>query len=253
MKYFSMIIFLVTSSMATAQLMDKIKTRSGGDPAIPTDLFTRYDSHFEASFDAETYLVGNIWSIAFAFNNKYQVNANAPLAYSGKSNKFGLGDAELGFVSIPLLDSAAFLTALGYKLQVSIPTGSFNNNLGIGAFRVAPAIIANFKFSEKFYLLPEFIYFFTSKVLQSVPDLPSNSDQHGLDASIKMVYKPTDNSWIWLTPSLNTFDLADSNTDFELEVLYGVKLLNRVGLTAYIRNNFDNNTFIFQFTNSIFF
>ena len=121
-KYYGIILLLLSSSLAQAQLMDKIKTRSGGDPGNPTDLFTRYDSHFELSFDSQTYLVGNLWSFAYAFNNKYQVNANAPLAYSGQSNKFGMGDTEIGFTSMPLLDSTAFMSALGYKLQISLIT-----------------------------------------------------------------------------------------------------------------------------------
>ena len=252
-KKYGIILILWISGSVQAQIMEKIKTRSGGDPGNPTDLFTRYDSHFELSFDSKTYLVGNLWSFAYAFTNKYQVNANAPMAYSGQSNKFGLGDTEIGFASMPLLDSTALVSALGYKLQLTIPTGSYANNLGIGAVRVAPSIIANFKISERFFLLPEFKYFYTSKILQSVPDMTVNNSMHGLDASFKVVFKTTKNSWLWLTPALTTFDISTSSADFELEILYGVKLLNRVGLTAYFRNNFNTGTYIFQFINSIYF
>jgi hypothetical protein len=252
-KQYGLIALLLIGSSAQAQLMDKIKTRSGGDPGNPTDLFTRYDSHFDLRFDSKNYQIGNLWSFAFAFNNKHQVNANAPLAFSSQSNKLGMGDTEIGYATMPLLDSTAFLSALGFRMQVSIPTGSYSNNLGIGAVRLNPGIIANFKLSERFFMLPELKYIYTSKVLQSVPDMTVNRSMHGFDSSFKIVFKTTKDSWLWLTPIVTTFDLENSNPEFELEILYGVKILNRIGLTAYIRNNFNTDTYIFQFINSIYF
>ena len=46
-KKYGIIIVLLVSGSVQAQLMEKIKTRSGGgDPANPTSLFTRYDFQF---------------------------------------------------------------------------------------------------------------------------------------------------------------------------------------------------------------
>ncbi len=138
-------------------------------------------------------------------------------------------------------------------MEVLIPSGSYVNGLGIGALRITPGVIANFKLSERFFMLPELKYIYTSKVLQSVPDMPVNKSMHGVDASFRIVFKTTKDSWLWLTPALTSFDIENSNTEFELELLYGVKLLNRIGLTAYFNRNFTTNSYNFQFINSIYF
>lgn len=254
MKKFGIIaLILLISISAQAQMMDKIKSRSGGDPANPTDLFTRYDSHFDLRFDSKYYFIGNLWSFAYAFNPKYQVSANALLAFSSESNTLGMGDMEIGYSSMPLLDTNSFLSALGYRIEFLIPTGNYNKSLGIGALRVTPALIANLTFNDRFFMLPGLEYIFTSKVLQDVPSTQVNDAMHGFGASIKLVYKPTIDSWIWLTPAFTTFDVSNSSSEFELEILYGVKLLNRIGLTAYFKRNFATNAYIFQFINSIYF
>lgn len=248
------ILLLLISCSAQAQLMEKIKTRSsGGDPANPTSLFTRYDSHFDLRFDSQYYQVGNLWSLAYAFNPKHQVGANALLAYGSQSNNLGIGDTEIGYSTLPLLDTNAFLSALGFRMEVLIPTGNFDKNMGIGAVRVTPGVIANLTFTDRFFILPELKYIFTSKVLQSVQEGYENSIKHGYNASLKVVFKPTKESWIWVTPALTTFDLSKSSAEFELELLYGVKILNRVGLTAYFKRNFTTNTYVFQFINAIYF
>ena len=254
MKWLGILVLLIISSTVQAQLMDKIKTRSGGgDPANPTSLFTRYDSHFDLRFDSKYYHIGNLWSLAYAFNKKHQVGANALLAYASKSNKLGIGDIEIGYATMPFLDSSAFLSAFGFRMEVLLPTGSYADDLGIGALRITPGVIANFKFADRFFMLPGLKYIFTSKVLQNVPEGTVNNSMHGLDASLIVVFKTSKNSWLWLTPAVTTFDIANSGTDFELAILYGVKLLNRIGLTAYFNRNFGTNAYDFQFINSIYF
>lgn len=78
-KYFIILIFLISGS-AHAQVLDFIKNNSVVDPSNPTSLFTRYDSHFDLRFDSKDYHLGNLWSLAYAFNNKHQISANALLA-----------------------------------------------------------------------------------------------------------------------------------------------------------------------------
>ena len=253
-KKYGIILLLLISSLAQAQLMEKIKTRSkGGDPANPTSLFTRYDSHFALRFDSKFYHIGNLWSLAYAFNKKQQVGANALLAFSSKSDKVGIGDIELRYATMPYLDSSAIFSAFGFNLVAQLPSGSLANDLGIGAFRITPGVIANFKFTKWFFIVPDLRYIFTSKIVQSVPESTVNNSLHGIDAAMRFVFKPTKSSWLWLTPALTSFDLSNSTTDFELEILYGWIILNRIGLTASFSRNFTTDAYLFQFINSIYF
>jgi|LGVF01.1.fsa_nt_gb hypothetical protein len=175
------------------------------------------------------------------------------LPCSSKTDKLGIGDLEIGYSTMPLLDSTAFSSALGFNLLVQVPTGNYINNLGIGAMRITPGVIANLKLSDRMSILPELKYIFTSKILQDVPEMAVNKSMHGYDASLKLVFKPTSKSWFWLTPALTTFDFENSSSEFELEILYGVVLLNRIGLSAYFNRNFTTNAYNFQFINAIYF
>jgi hypothetical protein len=116
-----------------------------------------------------------------------------------------------------------------------------------------PALIANFKISDTLFFLPELRYVFTSKVLQRHTENFISTSKNGYSASLKLVFKTSENSWLWLTPAYTTINHSINNVDFEIDISYVVRIFNRVGLTAYLKRNFNQNTYHLQLINSIYF
>jgi hypothetical protein len=248
------IVFAVMAVPAWAQpkIVDKIPLKHPVDPALPTNLFSRYDSHLDIQFDSEYHQLGNLWSIGYAFNDRHQVSGNALLAYNGRSRALGIGDIELNYFGLAHKDTNAFVSALGGQLSVQMPTGIYDVYLGIGAFRFTPSVLATLQFSKRFYMLPEAKYIFTTSTVQKGGKRPEQPAMNGYTGLVRLIYKTTEAQWLWITPIVTTNN-AQKPAEFELEALYGVKVLNRLGFTAYVRRNFTTQYFQFQFVNAIYF
>lgn len=250
-----LLICCLVSAVVVSQpkIIDKIPLKYPVDPALPTNLFSRYDSHLDLKFDGEHYQLGNLWSLAYAFNKKHQLSGNALLAYNGRGRALGIGDIELNYMGLSRLDTNAFFRAFGVTASLQLPTGIYDKYLGIGAIRFTPGVIATFQLSNRFYINPEAKYIFTSEVVQNNETRPKHGEWHGYTGAVRFIYKPTHAQWLWVTPRITTDNINNNQPEFELEFLYGVKVLNRLGFTGYVNPNFTTGSLDLQFVNSIYF
>lgn len=234
------VIILLTASHNYAQ--DKNKKI---DASKPTNLYTQFNLNAEYT-DANSYkLYGVRTNIQYAFNPDNLLLVEVPLLRNSLTEKTGLGDIRFRYFNVPKRNLSKNITAMVLGLDVTVPTGKYEDGLGLKSWSIAPTFIVGIMLTPKIFLFPGVSYIHKTK-----PDINNvttySSNGIGLQTNMSIVFYPK--LFLFVNPIvtlLNTNDIWKDIWQLESNLNYMVTP-NKLKLNATYLPNFTSKTHTFR-------
>jgi hypothetical protein len=155
MKKIKLVVFLMIISIFTANAQEDNKKKEV-DASNPTNLYTQINTAFEyTSLKDGTNLYGVRANVQYSFNANNLVLAEVPLLQNEATNSFGLSDIRVRYFMIAkrVMTKEKFYVIAPF-VDVTLPTGSFENGLGTSSYVLSAGSVYGFAASKKIMLFP---------------------------------------------------------------------------------------------------
>lgn len=126
------------------------------DASNPTNLYTQINTQFEYTTKADgTNLYGFRGNVQYTFDENNLVLAEVPILYNDATNAFGLSDVRLRYFSIvSRVMTAEKFSVWAPFVDVTLPTGRFEDGLGTSSFVLSAGTVYGFAASKKIMFFP---------------------------------------------------------------------------------------------------
>ncbi|TXE14919.1 hypothetical protein ES692_17585 [Psychroserpens burtonensis] len=154
MKHFTLILLILILSINKVNAQDEGKQEV--DASNPTNLYTQVNTAFEYTLLKDgTNLYGMRANVQYSFDPNNLVLAEIPLLYNDATSSFGLSDVRVRYFTIVkrVMTSEKFHVIAPF-IDITLPTGSFENGLGSSSFVLAAGAVYGFAASKKIMLFP---------------------------------------------------------------------------------------------------
>lgn len=175
--------------------------------------------------------------------NRHQVTGGIFRLYNDQTGKFGSGDGLIRYMGTLRNNADSAFGSLAGFLDVSIPTGNYDDGLGASRWAFSPGIMGNLTFNPKFELFPAISYTYaTSPTAEAIADEDKTSS-HDLTLGTTAVIK-FDSWFLWVTPTLAFQDLnGNSHQKFKLEIRPSIMVADgRIQLGTAFSRDFENRS-----------
>lgn len=154
MKQYKLILLLISILITTVNGQDKDTQEV--DASNPTNLYTQINTAFEyTSLKDGTNLYGMRANVQYSFDANNLVLAEIPLLYNDAANSFGLSDVRVRYFTIvKRVMTAEKFQVIAPFIDITLPTGSFENGLGSSSFVLSAGSVYGFAASKKIKLFP---------------------------------------------------------------------------------------------------
>lgn len=190
------------------------------DPSKPTNIYTRINNNFELTDRSGNLEYGYRFNYNYASSN-IQFSAEVPFLYSNVTNYFGLSDIRLRSFYVPYIDYDRTIGALGMSLDLFIPTGNEEQQLGSGSWSISPGIITGIMINNNYSIWPTVSYRYQFRSNKKGFD-----EQHGMTLQILNSINISEKVYLMATPMFLMNDFINENKDLigaELEFNYMIK------------------------------
>ncbi|MGB3608259.1 hypothetical protein, partial [Psychroserpens sp.] len=135
---------------------DDIDTQQDVDASNPTNLYTQVNTQFEyTSLKDGTNLYGFRGNIQYTFNPNNLVLAEIPVLQNAATNAFGLGDVRIRYFTVVQREmTAEKFNVIAPFLDITLPTGNFEDGLGTSSFVLSAGSVYGFALSKKILMFP---------------------------------------------------------------------------------------------------
>ncbi len=157
MKQFTVILLLVIFSITTVNSQERATTKSQEvDASNPTNLYTQVNILGEyTSLKDGTNLYGMRANVQYSFDPNNLVLVEIPLLYNDATSSFGLSDIRVRYFAIAKrVMTAEKFHVIAPFIDLTLPTGSFENGLGSSSFVLSAGAVYGFAISKKIMLFP---------------------------------------------------------------------------------------------------
>jgi|AntAceMinimDraft_5_1070358.scaffolds.fasta_scaffold11614_2 hypothetical protein len=148
---------LAIFAIITLQAQDDSATKTKEvDASNPTNLYTQVNTQFEYTSNKDgSNLYGFRGNIQYTFDENNLVLAEVPILYNDATNAFGLSDVRLRYFSIvKRVATAEKFSVIAPFVDVTLPTGSFEDGLGTSSFVLSAGSVFGFAATKKILLFP---------------------------------------------------------------------------------------------------
>ena len=154
MKHFTLILLILILSINKVNAQDEEIQEV--DASNPTNLYTQVNTAFEyTSLKDGTNLYGMRANVQYSFDPNNLVLAEIPLLYNDATSSFGLSDVRVRYFTIvKRVMTAEKFHVIAPFVDITLPTGSFENGLGSSSFVLAAGAVYGFAASKKIMLFP---------------------------------------------------------------------------------------------------
>jgi len=196
-----MFCYLLTSLVFSQEVKKEI------DPSNPTNLYTQVNANLEYQKGKTADLYGMRVNVQYAFNSDNLMLAELPLLHNDLTNKTGIGDMRIRYFHIAKKGITKSFIAIVPFVDVSIPTGSYENGLGTSSWSLAGGVVGGFIVNQKLSLFPGVSYVHITKQNTDVIPKPFKYSSDGIGLQFNASYKFSKNTFVFVNPTptfLNT-------------------------------------------------
>ena len=154
MKHFTLILLILILSINKVNAQDEGKQEV--DASNPTNLYTQVNTALEyTSLKDGTNLYGMRANVQYSFDPNNLILAEIPLLYNDATSSFGLSDVRVRYFTIvSRVMTAEKFHVIAPFVDITLPTGSFEDGLGSSSFVLAAGAVYGFAASKKIMLFP---------------------------------------------------------------------------------------------------
>jgi hypothetical protein len=237
--------FLITISVK-AQDSEELKQEI--DPTKPTNLYTQVNANLEYQSGKNQNLYGVRANVQYAFNPDNLLLVELPLLYNDRTSKFGLSDMRLRYFTAVKRNISKSFIAIAPFLDISIPSGSYENGLGTSRWSLAGGVVFGFIISPQLAIFPGASYVYITKPnTDLIPDVNKFSS-NGIGFQFNASYKFNKSTYMFINPTpsfLNTNGIWKSYWSGELN-LNKIITPNKFKVNVGWSPNFTSEVHIFK-------
>jgi hypothetical protein len=225
------------------------------DASKPTNFYPLLDNSVEYNArDTGGNLFGYRAQIIYPPSDAHLFLAEVPLLYNDASEKFGVGDLRLRYFFLPYKDYDKFFGAFGPSVDISAPTGSFENGLGSNSWVVAPGATAGFMFADWIQSFLIVSYQYVSKPTSDLVPDEQKRTRHGLTIQALTSVVFSDKFFMQITPIYSMGDFTEEKNDrYIQEVMASYALTPTLQASAFWRGVFADKNHTFRVGLTVFF
>jgi len=214
------------------------------DPSKPTNMYTEVSVNLDyKKSDAEN-MYGVRGSISYAINPDNLLMAEIPVYRNDLTGKTGLSDIRVRYFTAVKRDISHTFIAVAPFLDVTMPTGNFENGLGASSWSISAGSVIGLMLSEQFGLFPGLgIVHLTKPGTDLIPDSEKFTST-GLGFQFNASYSFDKNTYLFVNPTPSIM-----NTNGTWKTYWaGEASLNRIfipnilQMSLYWGPNFTNKT-----------
>jgi hypothetical protein len=171
------------------------------DPSKPTNLYTEVSVNLDYKKSDEENLYGVRGSISYAINPDNLIMAEIPFLRNDLTGKTGLSDIRVRYFAALKRDISPTFIAIAPFLDITMPTGSFENGLGGSSWSFTAGSVIGLMFSEKFGLFPGIgIIHMTKPTTDLLPD-DMKFTSTGVAFQFNASYSFSNKTYIFVNPT----------------------------------------------------
>ncbi|GAL66787.1 hypothetical protein [Jejuia pallidilutea] len=203
MKLFKLSILFILLSIVTVKAQNN-DSKQQVDASNPTNFYTQVNTLFEYTTRADgTNLYGFRGNVIYTFNQDNLVLAEVPVLYNDATNKFGISDIRLRyFTVVKRVMTKEKFSVIAPFVDVTLPTGSFENGLGTSSLVASVGAIYGFAISKKVLMFPGLSAVHVTKPgTDLIPD-DVKASSSGFGAQANMSIRFNDRWFLFVNPIL---------------------------------------------------
>jgi hypothetical protein len=203
MKLFKLSILFILLSIVTVKAQNN-DSKQQVDASNPTNFYTQVNTLFEYTTRADgTNLYGFRGNVIYTFNPDNLVLAEVPVLYNDATNKFGISDIRLRyFTVVKRVMTKEKFSVIAPFVDVTLPTGSFENGLGTSSLVASVGAIYGFAISKKVLMFPGLSAVHVTKPgTDLIPD-DVKASSSGFGAQANMSIRFNDRWFLFVNPIL---------------------------------------------------
>jgi hypothetical protein len=180
--------------------------------------------------------------------------AELPLLYNTSTEKFGLGDSRLRAFWLPYKNYDNFFGAFGPSLDLTMPTGSFEDGLGSSAWTASLGVTGALMLADWIQTFPIVSYQYTGQpTTDLIPD-EFKSEQHGITIQSITPIVFSEKLFSQITPIWSLSDFKDEKTSrYIQEVLLAYSITPTLQASAFWRGVFADDNHVIRLGLTVFF
>lgn len=134
------------------------------DPSKPTNLYTQVNLLVEYKTTADgNSLYGTRFNIQYTFNPDNLIFVEVPLLYNNNGKRFGLFDIRVRYFTVVERNISPNFIAIAPFIDLSLPTGSFENGLGTSTTSIGIGTVFGIALSKSIAFFPGISYVHVTK------------------------------------------------------------------------------------------
>jgi len=226
------------------------------DNSKPTNVYSQIDNFLEFKTTPDFNTIGYNPRITYAPHENHSFVLDVPLLYNTKSEKFGLSDIRLRYFGVFYRNYEKFFGAFGASMDITAPTGKYEDGLGSSSWRISPGITTGFILnqSQTISVFPVLSYVYTTEpTSDQVPEALKETD-HGASIQFISSFVLSDDVFLLITPIYDVKDLEDEKEDeilLEIEPVIDI-MQDKFQVGAFYRGAFNSNTHTFSIYFTVF-
>lgn len=214
------------------------------DPSKPTNMYTEVSVNLDyKKSDAEN-LYGVRGSISYAINPDNLLMAEIPIFRNDLTGKTGLSDIRVRYFTAVKRDISHTFIAVAPFLDVTMPTGNFENGLGTSSWSISAGSVVGLMFSDNFGLFPGVgIIHLTKPSTDLIPD-DMKFTSTGVALQFNASYSFDKNTYVFVNPTpsiMSTNGIWKTYWAGEIS-LNRTFIPNKLLMNVYWGPNFTNKT-----------
>lgn len=214
------------------------------DPSKPTNMYTEVTVNADYKSSELENLYGLRASVSYAINPDNLLLAEVPVLRNDLTGKTGLSDIRVRYFTAVKRDISPMFIAIAPFVDVSMPTGSFENGLGTSSWSLSAGSVFGLMFSEKLGLFPGIgILHITKPGTDLIPDNEKLSST-GIAFQFNASYSFGPNTYLFVNPTpsiMNTDGIWKTYWAGEA-IMNQILIPNKFQMSFYWGPNFTNKT-----------
>ena len=204
------------------------------DASKPTNLYTQVNAAFEYQSRKDSPdLYGTRINVQYAFNPDNLLLVELPLLYNEGTDKFGLSDTRVRYFHAAKRNITKRLIAIAPYVDITMPTGSFKNGLGLDVWSLSAGVVAGYVLTPKIAMFPGVGYVHVTE-----PNDYVGKSQNGVNFQTNMSISFSDRAFLFVNPIVTI--LSDTIWTGEFNFNYMITP-NKLKVNAGYFPNFTND------------
>ena len=185
------------------------------DASKPTNLYTQINTVLEYQIhNSGSDVYGTRINVQYTFNPDNLLLLEFPLLYNSGTDKFGLADVRVRYFYVAKRNMSKSFIALAPFVDVSIPTGRFEDGLGSSSWSLTGGFVVGIVLSPKMAIFPGVGYVHITE-----PTGYIGHSKNGVNIQSNLSVKFTDKAFMFINPTVTILDKVSWSGEFNFNYM----------------------------------